>query len=162
MSFAIPFDLRYFIERLVAGAGLGVHPVKGLVCAVGRAEHVTSQVTVVRDGKRLTTGAFLVVLQIGPKIFRVHAIQGRECHGLASDFRSVRVDDITVTSACPLVTGEGGKATRVVVPFRVIDDLLPDRTPKRHVDTVIGPAQTLASACVGFDSDHCCAIEVVQ
>ena len=139
MRLAVALDLRRLVERLPAGACLGVfrgQRLAGRGIGLRREHPAVREIAVVRDGQNPSTGLVLIGLEMLPQILRSRAALrriGRERKGLARLVAAVAVDHDTMQIVAgrhlrgPLIADEGGEASRLIVFFRRGDDLVPGR-----------------------------------
>ena len=136
MRLAVPLHLGDLIERLPAGAGLGVALVEFLAEGLDHREHrAVAQVAVVGDREHLAAGLLLRGRHPLPEVLGVVVAERRQ-RGVGLDEARLRAvpaeDDVAVQVVAagvhgPLVADEGREPARVVVGLGRLDRLLPGR-----------------------------------
>ena len=139
MRLAVALDLRDFVERLPAGARLGIfrrQRLPGRRIGLDREHPAIRQIAVMRDRQHPSAGLVLIGLEVLPQILRRRAALrriGRERQRLHRLRGTVAVDHDAMEIVAgrhlrrPFVADEGAEMSGVVVLLGRGDDLVPGR-----------------------------------
>ena len=138
MRLAVALDLGDLVHRLPLRALLDIGLVDGAagILRVDREHDPVRQVAVMRQRQRAAPGLFLVGFQPLVQVQRVgraYRRLGRVGHHLPRLLRALAEDHVAVQVVArhergPFEPDQRGEPARVVVAFRRIDDLFPDRS----------------------------------